>query len=183
MFRIDLSPTPTEGIHHYLYAVIDSATIPVGQWCWLGSEPVSLGPDPEFSAWQPVHTDLPGSAVRCTVAPRWAAFGDANYHSGQWRVSHDLNRWQLRGLLTNSGGALGQAPPFDLVLTFTHPRPLVGNILIEAMAPIVWAGGSAASMRMDAKPDAAGHSIQLVSAKAVNPAWLNINAEYTLRRT
>ena len=180
--RIDMRRTNIEGAHHAV--TLNGGTsggFPAGTWLMLNMLHSFSDSDPTFTPWRPVPVG--GDGVTMTLDARWGVPFSPDDWLAQWRCTPNHSRFQWRGLLRNNGGVLGTTPPFVPVLNVFHPNPHAGReiILNAQMGNWPWQQGQVAGIRVDARPQAQGHSIDLVGTNPVNSNYYALTLDYELR--
>lgn len=171
-FRLDIQPYA--GAHHCVTNPAGSPGLAVDTWVWLDLCWSASDSDPNWFPWREPGVNADG--VLATYGAGWSKYA-AGWNCG-FRFTRDYKRWQWRALL--KGPTLAAAPPYDNIMTITHPTPQTyGNCLNTCLINHDWAGGSASGMRVDNRQHAGGHRLDVVSAEAsVVPAYFGVILDY-----
>lgn len=184
--RIDIGAWA--GGHHWLALEATSSTgtaIGAGNWFWLGHVKLSLSNrNPTFGPWARNYNTYGETCHGAYFNLYTGQFIDyPGWMPAQFRVTPDLKRWQWRGLIQNTLGALGQSSPYVNVIDVAHPAPYVpvGNVLNTMIGHFNWQGGQVGSLRIDAQPHSYGHRLHLVGSKAAANNYIALNLDYMIR--
>lgn len=171
-YRLDIQPYA--GAHHVVRCT-NGTGLAAGTWIWLELLWSASDYDPDWYPWRQVGVNANG--VLATFGPGWSNYADPPW-SADFRFTKDYKRWQWRALL--KGPTLGTAPPYDNIVTVSHPNPqTLGNCLNHALINYYWAGGEGAAMRVDNRQHAGGHRLDIVSAvNGTVPAWFGLILDY-----
>jgi hypothetical protein len=171
-FRLDIQPHASA--HHAVHAPAGGAGLAVDTWIWLELLHSASDSDPLWYPWREPGVNADG--VLATYGAGWSKYA-AGWNCG-FRFTRDYKRWQWRALL--KGPTLAAAPPYDNIVTVTHPTPqTIGNTLNICLINRDWAGGSAIGIRVDNRQNAGGHRLDVTGGTAgVVPAYFGVIMDY-----
>jgi hypothetical protein len=172
-FRLDIQPYT--GAHHCVTNPAGSPGLAADTWIWLELCWSASNSDPLWFPWRAIGANADG--VQASFGAGWSDYY-APAWSNDFRMTRDYKRWQWRALV--KGPSLATAPPYDNIVTVSHPNPqTLGNCLNDCLINADWSGGSAIGMRVDNRQHPGGHRLDVVGAEAgVVPAYFALTLDY-----
>lgn len=170
-FRHDVQPHATA--HHQVTFPASGVGIATQTWVFLDLCVSLSDSDPLWYPWREIGVNADG--VLASYGAGWSKY-NASW-AADFRFTRDYKRWQWRALL--AGPTLAAAPPYDNIVTVSHPTPqTMGNCLNTCVINNDWAGGQAIGMRVDNRQHAGGHRLDVVGAVSRAATWFGVTLDY-----